>query len=111
MVDSDLDWGQDMNRLADFLSRAKAKQLAFTPFNRTYATKAGHVLPPITPVDPERPLPGWNAVSLTIWKLYGIPHWADHPPRTLWRVGDSILLWYCPEESGGEGGIRTPGRL
>jgi hypothetical protein len=96
VVDSDLDWGQDMNRLEDRLRRAEAREFAFTPFNQSYSTRTGHILPLITPLDPEVPSPGWNAVSVTIWKLYNVPHWANHPPSPPERVGRSILLWHFP---------------
>jgi hypothetical protein len=98
MVDSDLDWGQDMNRLATYLARVGAERVAFLPFNFTYL-RGGHPLPPLTPVDTDHPSPGWNAVSITTWKLYGFPAWAERiPPQE--RVGRSILLWHIPETSG-----------
>jgi Dolichyl-phosphate-mannose-protein mannosyltransferase len=88
VVDSDLDWGQDMKRLGDFLRQHGAASVAFTPFNRTYA------LPVATePGNPEAPSPGWNAVSVTIWKDWAIPAWADRMPPQ-YRVGKSILVWY-----------------
>ncbi len=72
VADSDLDWGQDMKRLGTFLKTAGATHLTFTPFNRTYAM-AGHPLPPMAPGESDRPSPGWNAVSITIWKVFGVP--------------------------------------
>jgi hypothetical protein len=99
VVDSDLDWGQDMNRLEQRLRRAGAQDFAFEPFNRTYSTLAGHILPRIRHLDSERPSPGWNAVSLTMWKLYGTPVWANNPPQPPEHVGESILLWYFPADS------------
>ncbi len=95
LADSDLDWGQDMKRLGDYLAQAGAARVAFTPFNRTYLV-AGHPLPPVTPIDSERPSPGWNAVSISLWKIFGEPAWVDRvPPGHL--VGKSILVWYFPE--------------
>jgi hypothetical protein len=94
VADSDLDWGQDMKRLGAFLGQAGVTELTFTPFNRTYAW-AGHALPPMAPGNSERPSPGWNAVSITLWKVFGFPAWADATPRQ-YRVGRSILLWYFP---------------
>ncbi len=95
VADSDLDWGQDMKRLGVWLERAGATHLTFSPFNRTYEL-AGHPLPPMTPGDSDRPSPGWNAVSVTIWKVFGFPRWADRiAPQH--RIGRSILLWYFPE--------------
>jgi hypothetical protein len=95
VADSDLDWGQDMKRLGAFLSAAGAKRITFAPFNRTYE-RAGHPFPPTTPGDPDRPSPGWNAVSITMWKVFGHPAWADRiPPH--YRIGRSILVWRFPE--------------
>jgi len=95
VADSDLDWGQDMKRLGTFLSKAGATQVTFSPFNRTYGL-AGHSLPAMLPGDSDRPAPGWNAVSVTMWKVFGFPAWADRaaPPQ---RIGRSILVWHFQE--------------
>src|SRR5439155_19998746 len=79
LADSDLDWGQDMNRLADFLERTGARQMTFRPFNWSYQL-AGHSLPPILPPDTGKPSPGWNAVSVSMWKIFGFPAWPDRAP-------------------------------
>ena len=95
VADSDLDWGQDMKRLGKRLARAGASKVTFDPFNQTYATLAGDPFPRIVPGDPAHPSPGWNAVSVTSWKVFGVPKWADRiPPQE--RIGRSILLWYFP---------------
>jgi hypothetical protein len=95
LADSDLDWGQDMKRLAGRLQRAGATEVTFEPFNKTYATLAGDAFPRILPVDSEHPSVGWNAVSVSTWKIFGIPKWADRiQPQE--RVGRSILLWHLP---------------
>ena len=95
LADSDLDWGQDMKRLASRLRRAGAAEVTFEPFNKTFATLAGDAFPRILPVDSKRPAPGWNAVSISTWKIFGVPKWADRiPPQE--RVGRSILLWHFP---------------
>ena len=90
--DSDLDWGQDMNRLADFCSRSGIEQLTFRPFNWSYQI-AGHPLPAILPPDSDNPAPGWNAVSITTWKVFGFPAWAERAPPPTVRLGRSILFW------------------
>ena len=88
LADSDLDWGQDMKRLEAFLEHEHATNVTFAPFNRTYRMAI-----PATPGDRDHPSPGWNAVSITIWKVFGYPSWADRiPPQR--RIGRSILLWY-----------------
>lgn len=95
VADSDLDWGQDMKRLGAYLAEAGAARVTFTPFNRTYGM-AGDPMAAMTPSDSERPSPGWNAVSITMWKVFGFPAWAGRvAPQK--RIGQSILVWYFPE--------------
>jgi len=91
LADSDLDWGQDMNRLSDFMARRGVTRLTFTPFNRTYLW-AGHALPQLDPGDTDHPNPGWNAVSITLWKVFGFPQWPDRAGEPQ-RIGKSILVW------------------
>ena len=93
LADSDLDWGQDMKRLGDFLASRGVTQLTFAPFNRTYLW-AGHPLPPLESGNTDHPSPGWNAVSITIWKVFGYPRWADAAPPPTARIGRSIWVWY-----------------
>ena len=95
LADSDLDWGQDMKRLAVRLQQAGATEVTFASFNKTYPTLAGDAFPRILPVDPDHPSPGWNAVSISVWKVFGVPTWAARlPPQE--RIGRSILLWHFP---------------
>jgi hypothetical protein len=96
VADSDLDWGQDMKRLTAFLSRAHASEVTFVPFNRTYATLAGHPFPTMHPGDPAHPSPGWNAVSVSVWKIFGVPSWPAGPPQA--KIGRSIFLWNLPSD-------------
>ena len=90
VADSDLDWGQDMKRLADFLQQQHAGSVTFSPFNRTYPMPIA-----MLPGNTNAPSPGWNAVSVTIWKVFGYPAWADRMPEQR-RIGRSILVWYVP---------------
>ena len=102
VVDSDLDWGQDIKRLATRLRQLHATQVAFLPFLLADLERQG--LPPITAdINALRPMPGWNAVSLTVLKQrrFGL---RGHPELTPWpelappdeRVGKSIWLYYMP---------------
>ena len=75
VADSDLDWGQDMKRLAAFLQSQGADHVSFTPFNTTYPLGRRDVAD-----QPRAPSPGWNAVSVTLWKVFGFPAWADGMP-------------------------------
>jgi hypothetical protein len=101
IVDSDLDWGQDMKRLGARLREVGATEVAFDPFIVAHL-EAVHGFPPIKPLDPLQPSPGWNAVSLTMLKLRlgmgGHPEikpWPELVPEQQ-RVGKSVLLYYFP---------------
>ena len=102
LVDSDLDWGQDMKRVGKRLQDLRATQVAFSPFIVAYL-EAAHGFPPIHPSDPVTPSPGWNVVSPTVWKLSRLGLQREYPGVATWpdrfkpaeRVG-SILLYYFP---------------
>jgi hypothetical protein len=102
LVDSDLDWGQDMKRVGKRLQELRATQVAFSPFIVAYL-EAAHGFPPIQPSDPVTPSPGWNVVSPTVWKLRRLGLLREYPGVATWpdqfkpteRVG-SILLYYFP---------------
>jgi 4-amino-4-deoxy-L-arabinose transferase-like glycosyltransferase len=106
LLDSDLDWGQDMKRLAKRLKKEGAAYVTFTPFSD------GGLLqvlgfPPVQLSDVPIPSPGWNAVSLTVWKSRRLNLLNTHPEITPWpdlappgdRVGEGIRLWYFPPGS------------
>jgi hypothetical protein len=102
IVDSDLDWGQDMKRLSARLREVGATQVTFDPFIIAHL-EGVHGFPPIQPMDPTTPSPGWNAVSITMWKLNqfaikGHPEikpWPDLVPEQE-RIGKGVLLYYFP---------------
>jgi len=102
LADSDLDWGQDMKRLARRLHEAGAQQLFFTPSLPVDLAAQG--FPPVQPNDREKPSPGWNAVSLTVLKKARLGLWGAYPEIKLWpdqvppseRIGKGIWLWYFP---------------
>ena len=106
VVDSDLDWGQDIKRLGLRLQQLSAPSVAFT--TPIYTSFAYHGFPPVVPNQPEFPAPGWNAVSLSQWKLYRMGLQREEPQLQLWvdrarpieRVGKSILLFYFPPGQG-----------
>ena len=92
VAESDLDWGQDMHRVGDFLKRAGAAEVAFTPYNVTYL-QAGHAFPEVTYSNWYHASPGWNVVSLSGWKVYNHPGWAGGlPPQ--YRIGRTHWAWY-----------------
>jgi hypothetical protein len=94
VAESDLDWGQDMHRVGEFLRKAGATEVAFTPYNVSYL-QAGHAFPKCTYSDWFHPAPGWNVVSLGGWKVFNHPGWvAAHPPQ--FRIGRTHWAWYLP---------------
>ena len=102
LVDSDLDWGQDMGRLAAELRRRNVPYLHMACLYTGDDTRLG--LPNWDSLEPYQPVTGWVAVSYTMLKNYG---WlaAQQRGRTdrafAWlnryqpvaRVGKSILLY------------------
>lgn len=100
IADSDLDWGQDMNRVGKRLQELGVRQIAFSPF--ILADFSKHGWPPIVRSDPQTPAPGWNAVSITVWKVARMGLMDQYPDVQLWpnafkpqeRVGKGMLLYY-----------------
>jgi hypothetical protein len=101
LVDSDLDWGQDFKRLARRLHDLGATEVHFgTQVPADLQSVLG--FPPLRPINPVTPAPGWTAVSPTWWKLrqfefegnpyHDGPFWMDRNKPTE-RVG-SILLFH-----------------
>ena len=105
VVDSDLDWGQDIKRLGQRLRDLNAPSVTFTPTITISLAELG--FPPHQQNDADAPAPGWNAVQVTHWKLnrMGLPFrnrrseitWPDVVKPTE-RVGRSILLYYVPPQ-------------
>ena len=92
-----------MKRLAARLQEVGAREVAFDPFIVAHL-EAVHGFPPIRPSDPRAPAPGWNAVSLTMLKIFRLGLNRTYPDFVLWtdrippteRVGKGVLLWYIP---------------
>jgi hypothetical protein len=104
IVDSDLDWGQDMKRLAARVEELGITQLTLEAFPDPRFVR----LPPhlsIRPFDPLTPHPGWTAVSLSATSRLrgrmvprGAPTWLDRF-QPVERVGKGMLLYHVPENS------------
>jgi Dolichyl-phosphate-mannose-protein mannosyltransferase len=108
LADSDLDWGQDMKRLSTRLHDVGATQVAFSPtVLADFEAEMG--FPRITESNPVAPSPGWNAVSLSYWKVRRLGLMETHPEVVVWpdrvppgeRVGKGVMLWYFQPPSGG----------
>jgi hypothetical protein len=109
LVDSDLDWGQDLKRLGRRLHEVGAPEVAFLQVFVADLERE-HGFPPIRGrVDVLSPSPGWNAVEVTGWKGNRMGLGDKYPNAVLWpdrvqpleRVGKSILLYYFPYPAGG----------
>jgi hypothetical protein len=103
VIDSDLDWGQDMKRLSLRLRELGVKQVAFTSCKAINPAALG--LPPLTPTDFLHPSPGWNAIDLTALEFMAATARIRYPQLRLWpelippteRIGKSILLFHFPD--------------
>ncbi|MBZ5610617.1 MAG: glycosyltransferase family 39 protein [Acidobacteriia bacterium] len=104
VVDSDLDWGQDIKRLGQRLKELNAPSVAFTP--TITISLASHGFPPHERTAIDAPSAGWNAVQMTQWKLYRMGLQMHEPGAHSWpdlikpteRIGKSILLYYVPPQ-------------
>jgi hypothetical protein len=94
IVDSDLDWGQDLKRL-----EARAAALHIPYLYLAYlgtADLAREPLPPFEILKPRQPVNGWVAISaLARTRRSGDYAWLDGY-RPLERIGRTIDLYYIP---------------
>ena len=92
LVDSDLDWGQDLRRLSRRLKELEVPRLSLAYLGTALLDREG--LPPYELLPPDRPATGWIAVS-ALARIYGRGGyaWLDaYAPRE--RVGKSIDLYF-----------------
>ncbi|HET7874945.1 MAG TPA: hypothetical protein VFN71_05420, partial [Methylomirabilota bacterium] len=97
LLDSDLDWGQDLGRLVDTLRARRIERLSITYHGKVDLSRQG--LPPFTELQEYTPTTGWIAASVFRLKLGYLGGRTDpfawlraYTPVT--RVGRSIYLYY-----------------
>jgi hypothetical protein len=95
---SDLDWGQDLKRLAAVLKQRHVDRVSLAV--HTSADLRRHDdLPTIETLYPGEPATGWIAISEQMRAFYCAGYrWLD-AYRPVARVGDSIRLYYVPGPS------------
>jgi hypothetical protein len=92
LVDSDLDWGQDLRRLSLELARRRVPSVSLAYMGTADLTREH--LPPFTLLTPGQRASGWIAVDMLSMKEKpdGYAWLASQTPVT--RVGKSIDLYY-----------------
>jgi Dolichyl-phosphate-mannose-protein mannosyltransferase len=97
LLDSDLDWGQDLGRLADTLRARRVPQVWLAYHGKVDLARQG--LPSYTELPADQPVSGWVAISLYRLalgseggRLDAYAWLREYLPVA--RVGHSILLYY-----------------
>jgi hypothetical protein len=110
LVDSDLDWGQDVRRLTWKLKELGVKQMHFACHWSGDDSKLD--LPSWEALEPYKPVTGWIAISYATMKLHGLNvanalgradsgfGWLDKY-KPVAKVGKSILIYYIPTAESG----------
>jgi hypothetical protein len=97
LLDSDLDWGQDLGRLADTLRARQVPHVWLAYHGKVDLARQG--LPSYTELPADQPVTGWVAISLYRLALGSEGGRLDayawlRPYQPAARVGHSILLYY-----------------
>jgi 4-amino-4-deoxy-L-arabinose transferase-like glycosyltransferase len=96
LIDSNLDWGQDVLRLRKEVRRLKITRLGVSLFGPAELEKLG--FPAVYSVDPWKPANGWIAVSDQSRRITETENgWKWLPSKSFRRVGKSIALYHFPE--------------
>jgi hypothetical protein len=97
LIDSDLDWGQDVERLAATMRRLKVDTLSIAVVGSAQLKR--HGLPKLRLLPPYQRTGGWIAVSVWALKVHGGYSWLEayEPVAT---VGKSIRVYHLPNDAG-----------
>ena len=93
VVDSDIDWGQDLERLAKTLKGKNISEFSLGYFGSADIHR--HGLPKFHELKRKEPTVGWVAVSLFLLKATNQYKWLEQY-EPVEKVGKSIWLYYIP---------------
>jgi hypothetical protein len=107
LIDSDLDWGQDLLRLSDALRQMYVEEVSIAYAGSAEMDLHHFGLPPFRILAPHRLATGWIAISLLRLKAGGLGFPRDsfswlEAYRPVCLVGKSIRLYYVPESAPGQ---------
>ncbi len=94
LVDSDLDWGQDLRRLERRLAQLKVPSVSLA-YQGT-ADLARETLPPFVRLPPRQPAKGWVAITALTREHEPAGYAWLNPYRPVERVGKTIDLYFIP---------------
>jgi hypothetical protein len=104
LIDSDLDWGQDLLRLSSALHERHIEQVSVAYAGSKNLDLNNFGLPSFRVLPPHQPTTGWIAISLFCLKVGELGEPVDsyswlQAYQPVARVGRSIFLYYIPEQS------------
>jgi hypothetical protein len=102
LLDSDLDWGQDLWRLEGVLRRLGVERVHLAYFGPAVPDR--HALPDVLPLERGTPVDGWIAISAMYRQSPGFEWLARLTPVA--RAGKSIDVYFVPPSVGGAGESR-----
>jgi 4-amino-4-deoxy-L-arabinose transferase-like glycosyltransferase len=94
LVDSDLDWGQDLRRLEWRLAELKVHEVNLAWIGT--ADLHREPLPSFTLLPPGKPTTGWVAISALAWEHQMKGYLWLHQFKPVERIGKTIDLYYVP---------------
>lgn len=99
LVDSDLDWGQDLRRLEERLAERKVPRISLA-YQGT-ADLAREPLPPVARIGPGQRASGWVAITALVREHEPAGYaWLDQY-RPVERIGKTIDLYYISTRAAG----------
>lgn len=107
LIDSDLDWGQDLLRLCAILKAKRIEEVSIAYAGSAELDLGQFGLPPFRILLPHQPTDGWIAISLLRLKVGGLGFPTDsfswlRAYQPVYVVGRSIWLFYLPHSPHGE---------